>query len=66
MTALRQSGHQATFLVHARSNRQRPAADIWYRTSLTDAPPFRLGLELGVMPVLRSLKSASKALISGS
>lgn len=65
MTAVRSSGHQATFLVHARSNRQRPAEDVWYRTSLTDTPAYRLGLQLGVMPALRSLKSASKALISG-
>ena len=65
MSALRCSGHQASFLVHARSNRSRPAADLWYRTSLTDTPAYALGLHLGVMPALRSLKSASKALLSG-
>ena len=66
MSALRASGHAASFLVHARSNRSRPAPDLWFRTSLTDLPAYRLGLQLGVMPVLRSLKSASKALISGA
>jgi peptidoglycan/xylan/chitin deacetylase (PgdA/CDA1 family) len=66
LAALRRSGHEASFLVHARANRQRPAADVWYRTSLTDDPVYRLGLKLGMLPALRSLKLASRALISGS
>lgn len=66
MAALRASGHEASFLVHARANRQRPAADVWYRTSLTDDPAYRLSLKLGVLPALRSLKLASRALISGA
>ena len=65
LAALRKSGHEASFLVHARSNRQRPAPDVWYRTSMTDDPAYRLGLKLGVLPALRSLKLASSTLISG-
>ena len=65
LAALRESGHEASFLVHARSNAQRPAADVFYRTSLSDDPVYRLGLKLGMLPALRSLKLASKALISG-
>ena len=65
LAALRESGHAASFLVHARANRQRPAADVWYRTSLTDDPAYRLSLKLGMLPALRSLKLASRALISG-
>lgn len=64
MSALRASGHAASFLVQARSNRSRPAPDLWFRTSLQNVPSYQLGLKLGVMPALRSLKSASKALIS--
>ena len=32
----------------------------------TDDPAYRLGLKLGVLPALRSLRLASKALISGA
>lgn len=64
LAALRRSGHEAQFLVHARANRQRIAPDVWYRTSLTDDPAYRLGLKLGVLPALRSLKLASKALLT--
>jgi peptidoglycan/xylan/chitin deacetylase (PgdA/CDA1 family) len=66
LSALRKSGHEASFLVHARANRQRPAADLWYRTSLTDDPTYKLGLKLGMLPALRSLKLASRSLISGA
>lgn len=58
---LRSSGHHAIFLVHARSNRFRPAPDVWYRVSLHDEPVGRLGRDLGVMPMLRSLRK----LVSG-
>lgn len=66
MAAVRASGHEASFLVHARANRQRPAADTWYRTSLTDDPVYKLGLKLGVLPALRSLKLASRSLLVGA
>ena len=56
LETLRQGGHAAIFLVHARSNRFRPAPDIWYRTSLHDEVPARLGMKLHALPLLRSLK----------
>lgn len=55
---LRESGHRAIFLVHARSNRFRPAADTWYRVSLHDEPVTHLPLKLGPLPLLRSLRAA--------
>lgn len=55
LAAARDSGHLATFLVHGRTNRRRPAADIWYRVSLTDSTGYRLGTELKVLPRLREL-----------
>ncbi|KAB2848940.1 MAG: polysaccharide deacetylase family protein [Hyphomicrobiaceae bacterium] len=63
---LRKSGHRALFLVHARSNRARPAPDIWYRTSLTSEPASRLAWRLRLATELRSLKSLSKGLVSGA
>ena len=62
---LRRTGHRANFLVHARSNWQRPSPDLWYRTSLSTDPVAKLGLRLGVLPALRTLKLATKTLISG-
>ena len=53
---LRDSGHLAIFLVHARSNARRPAPDIWYRTSLHDEKPAELGRMLRLMPTARTLK----------
>lgn len=56
LEAARQSGHQAIFLVHARSNARRPAPDIWYRTSLHDETPGQLRTKLVILPALRSLR----------
>ena len=56
-SALRDSGHRAIFLVHARSNRFRPSPDVWYRVSLHDEPVSRLDRELGLKPLLRSLRA---------
>jgi peptidoglycan/xylan/chitin deacetylase (PgdA/CDA1 family) len=53
---LRASGHEAIFLVHARSNRFRPSNDVWYRVNLTNESPFSLTLRLKTLPILRSLK----------
>jgi peptidoglycan/xylan/chitin deacetylase (PgdA/CDA1 family) len=61
---LRATGHHAQFLVHARSNALRPAPDVWYRTSLTDEAASFLPLKLGLLPRLRTLKTASKSLMS--
>ena len=57
LEALRQSGHEAIFLVHARSNRWRPAPDIWYRVNMANHSTDRLNTILNVAPVLRSLKA---------
>lgn len=57
LSTLRGSGHRAIFLVHARSNRFRPAPDIWYRVSLHDESVFRLQHSLRLMPMLRSLRA---------
>lgn len=56
LCALRETGHQAIFLVHARSNARRPAPDIWYRTSLRNEPPRMLGRKLRLLPAVRTLK----------
>lgn len=57
LAGLRASGHSAIFLVHARSNRFRPAPDIWYRVSLHDERPADLNSRLHRLPLLRSLKN---------
>lgn len=56
LKAVRDSGHEAVFLVHARSNRFRMAPDIWYRTSLHNEDTSELGRKLTVAPLLRSAK----------
>lgn len=58
LETLRASGHEAIFLVHARSNRRRPAPDVWYRTSLTNQPPGALTRKLAVLPALRTVRHA--------
>ena len=52
----RASGHEAIFLVHAKSNRFRPAGDIYYRTSLQSTPAAALPLRLHALPALRSIR----------
>ena len=56
LDVLRSSGHEAIFLVHARSNMCRPAPDIWYRTSLHNEAPRKLPVSLRYAPALRSIK----------
>jgi peptidoglycan/xylan/chitin deacetylase (PgdA/CDA1 family) len=56
LNAVRQSGHEATFLVHARTNVRRPAKDLWYRVSLVDQKTKTLWKLLHVLPALRRLK----------
>jgi peptidoglycan/xylan/chitin deacetylase (PgdA/CDA1 family) len=58
LQAIRGSGHEAIFLMHARRNVDRPASDIWYRTLVTNETGWRLSLQLNVLPRLRSWKSA--------
>jgi len=56
LDCVRNSGHEATFLVHSRSNLRKPAADVWYRTSLHHEPASAMFAELKVKPVIRSLR----------
>lgn len=58
---LRTSGHEAIFLVHARSNRFKPAADVWYRTSLHNEDVSQLRRQFHLTPILRSLKHMVRA-----
>ena len=68
LSAARRSGHEAVFLVHARSNRRRPAPDVWYRTSLRDEAPGALRAHLRWKPALRSLRhsAASRGAAGGA
>ena len=52
----RHSGHKAIFLVHAKSNRFRPAPDIFYRTSLENTQFNGISFKLRAAPVLRSIR----------
>jgi peptidoglycan/xylan/chitin deacetylase (PgdA/CDA1 family) len=55
MSFARASGHQAIFLVHARSNRFRPYEDTYYRISLRNERTWKLGMAVRVLPVVRSI-----------
>lgn len=57
LTVARATGHHAIFLIHARSNRFRPASDIYYRISLQNTRLESLPRKLRVEPVLRSLRN---------
>ncbi len=57
LKVLRESGHEAIFLVQARHNRFRPAADTWFRVSLHNEAVTDLQRKLEFLPVLRSIKS---------
>jgi peptidoglycan/xylan/chitin deacetylase (PgdA/CDA1 family) len=56
LAAARRSGHQAIFLVHARSNRYRPATDTYYRVSLRNEGICKLRLAIRVFPTIRSIR----------
>jgi peptidoglycan/xylan/chitin deacetylase (PgdA/CDA1 family) len=55
MVFARACGHEAIFLVHARSNRFRPYDDTYYRISLRNERTWRLGMEVRVLPIVRSM-----------
>lgn len=55
LAAIRSSGHQGIFLVHARHNSERPASDIWYRVVMTNESVQELPWILSIKPRLRSL-----------
>jgi peptidoglycan/xylan/chitin deacetylase (PgdA/CDA1 family) len=52
----RTSGHRGIFLVHARSNRFRPAANIYYRVDAGSGPAETLWRKLQVEPMLRTVR----------
>ena len=53
---LRESGHEASFLVEARRNVPEHAGPTWNRVSLDGRPLWRLDAELEVLPLLRSAR----------
>jgi peptidoglycan/xylan/chitin deacetylase (PgdA/CDA1 family) len=56
LQVLRDSGHEAIFLVHARSNIIRKAPDIWYRVSFQQQPASKIRTRVDVLPLLRTLR----------
>lgn len=56
LQALRESGHEAIFLVQARSNMFKLASDIWYRVSLHNEAVKELPLRLTYLPLARGIK----------
>jgi peptidoglycan/xylan/chitin deacetylase (PgdA/CDA1 family) len=58
MRAIRESGHRATFLVHARSNWLRPEPDVWFRFSYRHEPVRRVRFEVRVLSKARVIKTA--------
>ena len=53
--AVRESGHDSSFLVHARANPRSSPGSIWYRSSIHASSERQLFLELEILPRLRSL-----------
>jgi peptidoglycan/xylan/chitin deacetylase (PgdA/CDA1 family) len=56
LAAIRGSGHEAVYLVHAKSNRFAPTPDMFYRTSPGNMDVNALGLELGLLPLMRTVR----------
>jgi peptidoglycan/xylan/chitin deacetylase (PgdA/CDA1 family) len=65
MAFARACGHQAIFLVHARSNRFRPHEDTYYRISLRNERPWKLAMKVRALPLVRSIYNGL-TLIKGS
>lgn len=59
LETIRSCGHEAIFLMHARSNRWRPARDVYYRSLMLDQTGLQLSASLSVTPFLRSVKSGA-------
>ena len=55
---IRESGHEAIFLVQRRTNAVRPAPDIWYRQGMADEAGLRLPIKLTWLPRMGELKAA--------
>jgi peptidoglycan/xylan/chitin deacetylase (PgdA/CDA1 family) len=58
MAIVRQTGHEATFLVQRRTNAVRPDPDVWYRQSVADHMVAQLPVKLSLLPQLGELKAA--------
>lgn len=56
---VRATGHEAIFLMHGRSNRWRPAADIYYRSLMLNQTGWKLRASLSINPLLRSVRSGA-------
>jgi peptidoglycan/xylan/chitin deacetylase (PgdA/CDA1 family) len=61
LKTLRDGGHKAIFLVHARSNIVRKAPDIWYRVSFRNEDVRKLPLRLSVLPLMRTVRDRLRA-----
>jgi peptidoglycan/xylan/chitin deacetylase (PgdA/CDA1 family) len=57
MRVIRDSGHEATFLMHGRNNQRRPERDIWYRVLLRNETGAGLPMTLRVYPRLREFRA---------
>ena len=58
LTALRETQHEAIFLVQRRTNAVRPAPDIWYRQSMAEDMVAQLPVKLTLLPRMGELKAA--------
>jgi peptidoglycan/xylan/chitin deacetylase (PgdA/CDA1 family) len=58
LAMLRESAHEAIFLVQRRTNVVRPAADIWYRQSMAEDSTANLPVKLTILPRMGELKAA--------
>ena len=56
LRTLRESGHRAIFLVHARRNSARKAPDIWYRVSFRNEGVRTIPWRLEALPLLRTIR----------
>ena len=63
MSAIRASGHRATFLMHGRRNALRPAPDVWYRGLVQNETGLGLAVSVEVLPMLRSIRQAAGGLL---
>jgi peptidoglycan/xylan/chitin deacetylase (PgdA/CDA1 family) len=57
LQAISACGHQATFLVHARSNRFRPTSGCYYRVSMRNEAINEMRAKMKLFPVLRSIRA---------
>jgi peptidoglycan/xylan/chitin deacetylase (PgdA/CDA1 family) len=61
LSSARASGHEAIFLVHARSNRFRPAKNIYYRICPGNVRTATLSRQMRVDPILRTIRDGIRS-----